>query len=92
MGPRMYTETVQKIRRIAGSTLMQAPGSVSMLDTEAGALIERYLDPADGVWETILGEVCSQAAASSVPIRVTGGCEGAAFTGYRLAMEPGIEA
>ncbi len=23
----------------------------------SGALIERYLDPADGVWETILGEV-----------------------------------
>lgn len=42
MGPRMYTETVQKIRRIAGSTLMQAPGSLSMLDTEAGALVERY--------------------------------------------------
>ena len=42
LGPRMYTETIQKIRRIAGSILMQAPGSLSILDTDAGALIERY--------------------------------------------------
>lgn len=42
LGPRMYTETVQKIRRLAGSTLMQAPGSLSMLDTDVGPLIERF--------------------------------------------------
>jgi len=42
LGPRLYTETVQKIRRIAGSTLMQAPGSVAMFDTELKDLVERY--------------------------------------------------
>ncbi len=42
MGPRIYGEIVQKIRRLAGSTLMQAPGSLSILDGEMGDLINRF--------------------------------------------------
>ncbi len=42
MGPRIYGETVQKIRRLAGSTLMQAPGSLSILESEVGDLIDRF--------------------------------------------------
>lgn len=42
MGPRIYGEIVQKIRRIAGSTLMQAPGSLSILEGEMGPIVERF--------------------------------------------------
>ncbi len=43
MGPRIYGEFVQKLRRLAGSALMQAPASLADFDSGAGASMSRYL-------------------------------------------------
>lgn len=42
MGPRIYGEIVQKIRRMAGSALMQSPGTLEIFQSELGEEIERY--------------------------------------------------
>ena len=57
----------------------------------SASLVDRF-EAVSSDFRTILEEVCSRAAASSVSIRVTGGSEGATFTGYRPATEPGSEA
>jgi 4-hydroxyphenylacetate 3-monooxygenase len=43
MGPRIYGDFVHRLRRISGSTLMQAPASLSDFDGEAGPFMHRYL-------------------------------------------------
>jgi anthranilate 3-monooxygenase (FAD)/4-hydroxyphenylacetate 3-monooxygenase len=43
MGPRIYGEFVHRLRRISGSTLMQAPASLQDFDSEAGPFMNRYL-------------------------------------------------
>lgn len=42
MGPRIYGDFVHKLRRLAGSTLMQAPESLTAFDGPAGADFERF--------------------------------------------------
>ncbi len=43
LGPRIYSEFVQKLRRLAGSALMQAPASLADFDGGAGLSMSRYL-------------------------------------------------
>lgn len=43
MGPRIYGEFVQRLRRISGSMLMQAPSSLADFDSPAGPAMNRYL-------------------------------------------------
>lgn len=43
MGPRYYGEFVHRLRRIAGSVLMQAPASLNDFDGPAGPFMARYL-------------------------------------------------
>ena len=42
MGPRIYPELIQKIRRIGSSALMQVPSSMNDFDTELSADLNRY--------------------------------------------------
>ena len=43
LGPRIYGEFVHKLRRLSGSTLMQAPASLDDFDSAAGPYLDRYL-------------------------------------------------